>query len=352
MGADAAQALEKIIGLDDAFLTDDRKAQVREDKTASPAWVGVNDVLNYPFLSINQTCYSVVHIDVDDPDCDQDPIIPPAFDVSFYNWLNIPAPNITIQTTAPRFQAFWLLKKFMPFGARRTALDFYHDVRQKLNFALGGDASCNIRGAARNPFYIKAQPQVRCFSKERRDLADINPRYIRIPARTYQNQAHKYEVGNRNRVTFRVVLRRFKELGERASVQEMFEYAKRFQAQCNAEPLPDRENMTIASSVIRNGHKYRLSKDFNYGAMQLPEADWDSLTSAQRKAEIQWRQSAAAKWVHKKRKAKTRDRLVLAVHELQREGQRPTQKAVADRSGYSLRTVKEYWFYLGWDLLA
>lgn len=325
------------------------RAQVREYKESPPEWVPVDKVFRFPFISINLPNYQVVQIDVDEPDCDADPIIPPAFDLAPYHWLDIPPPNFTVVSSGQRFHAFWLLERSLPFKASPTSLQFFHDVRQKLAHALGGDVSCNVRGSARNPFYRKAH--ARCFSKERNHLREVNPRHITIPARTYRNQAHKYVEGNRNRVTFNVVLRRYKELGEKASTAELFEYARRFQGHCDAEALPDSENWSIASSVRRNGHKYRVSADRNYGAMGLEAPDWGGMSPEERRVEIRRRQSMGAYWMHDKRKERTKARLELAIQELQREGQKITQRAVAERSGCSTQTINAYWPILRFEMV-
>jgi hypothetical protein len=290
---------------------------------------------------VNLASYQVIGVDVDFGASDQAPVIPPFCDIAPFKWYDIPFPNLTVQSNPPNFQAFWFLDWSLPFQASSWSLRFFHDVRLKLIHALSGDPSCNVRGSMRNAVCLEAP--ARCFTKERRTLYEVNPRHITLPARTLQNNAHKYEVGNRNRVTFNVVLRRFKELREKASVSELFNYARRFQDQCNAEPLPDPENWQIASSVKRNGPRYRIRADYNYGAMQLPDAPWDEMSEAERVEEIRRRQSMGAHWMHDRRKTKTRAKLEVAVQELQREGQKVTQRAVAARSGCAIQTVNSHW---------
>ena len=317
------------------------KAQVKEHKQAAPQWVSLDELPYYPFVSINRDSYQVVHLDVDDPGCGPDPIIPPFCDIGPYDWHEVPFPNWTIESSSLRYHAIWVLERSLPFSASCKSLHFFHDSRLKLAYAFGGDPSCSPRPALRNPLYEKARSQ--CFTRERRTLSEITPRHIKIPARTFRNYAHRYEQDNRNNCTFWVLLRRYKEYGEKMSREELFNYAKRFQAQCRADPLPDSENWQIAKSVRRNGHKYRVSADRRYGAMGLDPAPWDEMSEVERVEEIRRRQSMGAQWVHDQRKSKTRTKLEVAVQELQREGQKVTQRAVAARSGCALQTVSSHW---------
>jgi hypothetical protein len=320
------------------------RAQVREHKQAAPQWVPVEELPRFPFVSVNQAAYEVVQIDVDDPGCGPDPIIPPVQDIGLYHWLGIPVPNLVVESTPPRFHAFWILERSLPFKATPKSLTLFHHVRQKLNFGVGGDPASNIRGAARCAFYEKAT--ARCFTKERRNLYEIEPPRIQIPPRVYKNKAHQYQTGNRNRCTFEVLLRHFKKRGEKASVEELFDYAVSFQNLCDAEPLPDGENLTIARSVKRNGRRYGVIADRNHGAMGLETPPWDEWTDEQCAAEVRRRRALGAYYASGKRKEQTREWLKAKVQELQLEGRKVTQRAVAEKSGCSTKTVNTHWPHL------
>jgi hypothetical protein len=336
---EAARALEDF---QDVFC-DPRtgKAQVKEHKQAPAQWVSLDELPYYPFVSINRDSYQVVHLDVDDPGCCPDPIIPPYCDIGPYEWHEVPFPNWTIESSSLRYHAIWILERSLPFSASCKSLQFFHDARLKLAYAFGGDPSCSPRPALRNPVYKKGRSQ--CFTKERRQLSEITPRHITIPARTFRNYSERYEKDNRNNCTFWVLLRRFKEYGESLSPHELFDYAVRFQDQCNADPLPRGENWQIAKSVCRNGHNYRVSADRRYGAMGLDPAPWDEMSDEERKAEIKRRQRLGIQYVNDQRKSKTRAKLEVAVQELQREGEKITQRAVAARSGCAIQTVNSHW---------
>lgn len=320
------------------------RAQVRAHKQAAPEWVPIKRAPEYPFLSINLPAYQIVQIDVDNPDCDEDPIIPPAFDIGIYDWLGIAAPNFVVESNPPKFHAFWVLRRSLPFKATPESLNLLHDIRQKLNQGLGGDPANNLRGSARSPAYERAR--VLCFTTERRNLNDINPPRTEIPHRVYKNKHHQYREGNRNRCTFEVLLRRFKEKGEKASVEELFDYAVTFQNLCDAENLPDGENLTIARNVIRNGHRYGISADRNYGAMGLEPAPWDRMTDEECQAEIKRRQRLGIQYVNDMRKKQTREWLKAKAQQLQLEGHRVTKKALAKRSRCYPKTVRAHWPYL------
>jgi hypothetical protein len=341
----AARKYEWLAEHCDHFLTKDNLVPVKAEKTDPVQFVNPSESVHFPFLAINQSAYNVVHIDIDRVECDQYPLFEPAFDVAIYDELDIPWPTYTVPTTRHRFHAFWLLERSLPFEASPKSLQFFHDIRQKLNHVLGGDYSCNIRGAVRNPFYIKAE--ARSFSPQLRCLKEINPVRVQIPARTYQNNAHQYAIGNRNRTTFNVALRYFHDSNFQATFDELLSYAVRFQDLCQAdrqvEPLPLAENKSIASSVRRNGHRYKVRGDYNYGAMQLPEVDWSSLSDGERQEEIRRRQQMAAEWVHDKRKDKTQAKLKAAIQQLKQDGQKVSQRAVAERAGCSLQTANRHW---------
>jgi AcrR family transcriptional regulator len=77
--------------------------------------------------------------------------------------------------------------------------------------------------------------------------------------------------------------------------------------------------------------------------MGLDPAPWDEMSDEERKAEIKRRQRLGIQYVNDQRKSKTRAKLEVAVQELQREGEKITQRAVAARSGCSTKTVNSHW---------
>lgn len=333
-----AQAIEWFSKCSDVFSADNT-FHVKREKAEPLKAVRPSEVFEYPFIEINAPSYSVVHIDVDRVDCDDYPLFEPAFDIATFDYFDIPYPNYSVLTSDHRFHAFWLLERSLPFGASPSSLQFFSDVRQKIVHALDADPACNIRGAVRNPFYKEAQ--ARSFTSNRYDLAGLNPK-IEIPARGFRNNAHRYVEGNRNRTTFDVVLRYFKDSGHRAGLDELFQYAKTFQSLCEDKPLPDAENKTIAKSVGKNGHRYKVRANYNYGAMNLPDIGWSDMSEEERAAEIVRRQRAGAYWMHGKRKEKTRARLQGAVEDLQVAGVKVTQRAVSAQSGCSIKTVNRH----------
>ena len=127
------------------------------------------------------------------------------------------------------------------------------------------------------------------------------------------------------------------------TMDDLLAKAQTFMALHPVEPLPITEVKHIASSIVRNGARYKTRAVRNYGAMTLAPVDYSALEADERLAVIRERQAIGARFVNSKRKAGTMARLAIARDELVREGGKVTQKAVAAKAGVSIRSVKVYW---------
>ena len=132
--------------------------------------------------------------------------------------------------------------------------------------------------------------------------------------------------------------------GGQVSFEELLAQANTFMAlSSDVEALPMTEVRSIAASVAKNSWRYRARAVRNYGAMSLPPVDYEPLELEERVAVIRSRQAQGASYVNAKRRAGTMARIGIARDDLVRDGEKVTQKAVAERSGVSLRSVKVYW---------
>lgn len=295
----------------------------------------------YPYIAINQRDFRIVHVEVDSIDVSGDSLLEPAFDIQTYDEFSIPWPNYAVISSGHRFHAFWILERSLPKSATFRSISYFHDVRAKLIYALGGDPACNIAGAVRNPFCTKAK--VREFSRKPHRLADLNLD-IKVSAKTYEAYRSLYQPGARNCATFKAALGFYREHQGRIGFDELVAWIKTFQGLYpGVDPLSYVEVRSIAASIIRNGQRYRTRANRNYGRMNLAPVDYSDMDEEERLAMIRSRQSTGAAFVHDQRRQSTIDKMTAAWEAITREGQVPTQKAVSERAAVSLRTVKTYW---------
>ena len=336
---EAASALHHELG---SFLATRDGFLAKQAKNDPLSSVTADDLAAFPFLAINQRAFSIVHVEVDDVSVYGGCMIEPAFDVDTFESLNIPLPNYSVISSGHKFHAFWLMERSLPKAASYKSLAYYHDVRAKLVYALGGDRCCNIAGAVRNPFYKKAE--ARQLASRPYRLGDLNLSDVKVDARSFAAFRAEYAPGSRNCSVFQALLRYAQARGGQVGFDDLVAQAQTFMALTpDVEALPVTEVRSIASSVARNSWRYRARAVRNYGAMSLPPVDYEPLEREERVAVIRSRQAQGASYVNEKRRAGTMSRLVSARDELLRDGQRITQAAVAERSGLSLATVKRGW---------
>ena len=313
----------------------------KEGKKSPLIAVAAPELGYYPFIAINQCDLRIVHVEVDSIDVSGEHLLEPAFDIQTYDDFNIPWPNYAVISSGHRFHAFWILERSLPKSATFRSMSYFHDVRAKLIYALGGDPACNIAGAVRNPFCTKAK--VREFSRRPHRLADLNLG-IKVNAKTYEKYRSLYQPGVRNCSTFTAALGYYREHQGLVEFEELVTWIKTFQGLYpGVEPLPYVEVRSIAASIVKNGQRYRVRANRNYGRMNLAPVDYSDMDEEERLAMIRSRQSTGAAFVHDQRRQGTIDRMVCAWEALTREGVAPTQKAVSTRAGISLRTAKTYW---------
>lgn len=313
----------------------------KKGKRDSLSYVAAPELEHYPYIAINQRDFRIVHVDVDSIDVSGEPLLEPAFDIQTYDDLNIPWPNFTVISSGHRFHAFWVLERSIPRSATFRSISYFHDVRTKLIYSLGGDPACNVAGAVRNPFFAKAN--VRELSRKPYRLADLNLD-IKVDAKTYETYRSLYQQGTRNCATFRAALGFYKEHHGQVEFDELVTWIQTFQGLYpGVDPLPLSEVRWIAGSVVKNGWRYRTRADRNYGIMGFSPLDCSGMEEKERLDAIRTRQKIGAAFVHNLRRQGTIDKMTAAWGAITGEGQVPTQKAVAERAGVSLRTVKTYW---------
>ena len=259
------------------------------------------DLGRYKFIYYNQYQIKMIAVDVDDVG-EIEPSYEPGLDRSTFN--DVPVPNISVCSSGGHFQAFWMLKKPMPIKCSAKSMDFCNDIRMKLNIALGGDCSFNKRGGARNPFYEKYK--IMKWHDDAYELSDLNLNidlFQSFSANLVSGGDAKYEEGERNKVTFLRALYFYKR-NPKISFEELLANVLAWQNIQDDENLSYPENVGIVKSVLRNGYKYKIRADRNYGAMQLPKIDWSSMSAKQRKREIKKRQRMGAKYTHKRQTEK------------------------------------------------
>lgn len=263
-------------------------------------------LLDRRFLFYNQYQTKVIAIDVDDcPRCDLHDCYEPGLDPVTFE--NIPLPNITVCTGNGHYQAFWRLKKAIPQKKAQKCQEYFTDVRSKLNIALNGDFAFNKRGGARNPF--NPSYRVRKWHDHDFELGDLNLNIQLFKLATVSTMDNLYEPGNRNRSTFIKALNFFKK-NPLIKFDDLFELIKTWQNLHEAENLSRAENAGIIKSVLRNGDKYRLRADRNYGAMNLPEVQWEELTRNGRYRKIKQRQRLGAYYTHDQRREKSKSKVI------------------------------------------
>ena len=218
---------------------------------------------------------------------------------------------------------------------------YFRDVRDGLSLALNGDFAFNARGAARNPFctdYKARRWHGDRYSLEELNLGNPLLRMVRTARHTSE-----YCQGNRNTATFLFALSLSKK-DPTASMEALLAQVEFWQsAHAPEKPLGWSENVAVVKSALRNGYRYKIRADYNYGVMNLPELNWPEMSEQERKEEIKKRQQAGAAFTHMARKMKTEEKILKAVVEMEANGEKITQVAIAEKAGLSVRTVKTYW---------
>lgn len=316
---------------------------VKQNKTGAFIPVELDKVSQYPFIAINKLHKSIVHIDIDDEGSISAPLIPPAFDIATYEEHNIPFPNYAVVSSGNRFHAFWLLKCPLPLSASQKSMAFFSDVRSKLNSALQGDASCNLAGAVRNPFYFGAK--TRMMSRLLYTLNDIN-----IDVKAMPNSANhilygnEYTIGARNRTLFIFGLQQHKRHNESLPLDDLVCKLNSFQMRHPDTPkLSPEEVNAIGKSILQNSSRYKTRAPRNYGKMGMDKINSEELTENDRKELIADRQSKGAYFTHHTRRAQTFDSMHAAFEQIAGSGKKLTQSKVAELSNLSIRTVAKYW---------
>ena len=294
-------------------------------------------VPRYPYVVLNTTSIQWVHIDVDLAPEWQDLLFHPAFDTAIFDNYCLQYPNFSVHS-GDSFHLAWLLKRSLPLVGSPASMSFLYDVRRKLNQALEGDASCPLRNVAfKNPAY--RGNRCRCWGSKSCYLDKLNIDVDISKNRTIWEKAD-YGEGQRNESTFRSALNWWKEGGQKATFEELIDYIATYQESFqDARPLSRSENASIANSIIRNGERYKTRANRNYGAMQLPDAQWREMSPEERRAEIQRHQQLGAHYTNQQQKQSTNKRIEASIDHLISAGKKITARGIAGQSGLSYRTV-------------
>lgn len=318
---------------------------VKEGKQEPVKIVPSERVAEFPYIVLNPGIYCWIHLDVDvqrmpRPVPGETPaqtLQRMAFDPAPYEELNIPLPAFAVLSRRS-FHLLWPLLRPLPPHPSPISLRYYHDVRRNLIRALGGDIACGVQHiGAKNPFFTGHQA-VRyesrpCVLEEL--LLDASPQDIPIWS------ALEYEGGQRNCASFRAALGYFCSLGG-ASVDELTAFIETYQAGKGVTPLSKPEIHDIAKSILRNGDRYRVRADRNYGVMGLPTLKGTDLPAEERRAAIRQRQGEGGRYSAEQRAAECRRIIADALAALVAEGRKVTGEVIARATGVDVRTVRRH----------
>lgn len=309
-------------------------------KRAYIAPVATENVVNHPFIEINRYRVSILAVDCDNAPLQQGYSV--GFDPQTYLQHGLPLPNTVVQT-ARGYQAMWFLKYPISKKTGHASMQYYTDVRSRIIAALDCDMHCNISGAMRNPFYMGFEHDSVIFHRAAHELCDLD--VVPNVPRSGLYSAVEYESGARNCATFRYALALFKQHNEKMNLSGLFLRVSAWvKSQACASALDAAEIKTICSSVIRNGHRYKVRADRNYGAMQLPVFDYSGLTADQRVAVIKHRQGLGGRYAAQVKQARKYNQLqkymkrLVAIHD-----RVPKKSQLARVTKSSINTISKHW---------
>lgn len=282
-------------------------AQAKKTKSEKFQNITSIDIFSYQFLQYNQFQYKLIGIDVDDVDIsplDIESGYEPGLDPAYYS--DVPIPNWSVCSSNGHFQAFWKMKNPLPVDSSSKSIAYYDDVRTKLNIVLNGDFAFNKKGTCRNPFCFRAKSKV--WHDDSYELSDLNLNIDLFQKVQTASKDNQYYIGNRNTSTFLSCLNFYKQEPS-ISYSDLLAKTIAWQTIQSCRNLGPGENAGIVRSVIRNGDKYQIRADRNYGAMGLSKADWKSMSAAERQSEIRSRQSAGAKYSSRKKSIAASERV-------------------------------------------
>ena len=314
--------------------------ETRPHKKAAPVVSPIHshNAVDHPFITVNKYRISVMAID-----CDNAPVkngYSKGLDPETYTSIGLPLPNAVVQTRRG-YQAYWFLKKPI-HKQHRKACDYYRELRLRIIAKLGADQACNVCGSMRNPFYIGQEHKAAFFHNAGTELCDFDI-FERAPRYSKYNPV-TYEVGQRNKATFKYALNLFKESAHTLSLSDLFSKVDLWVKSRNCDSLPRSEIQGICSSVFRNGQNYRIRADRNYGAMNLPEIDYSHINVYQRLAIIRHRQALGGKYAAQLNKQRTFAKLKKYMERLVAIQENiPSKSKLAKVSACSRSTVIKHW---------
>lgn len=262
-------------------------------------------------------------------------------------------PNLlVINKDNPRGHAFFRLKSFVgctsnsKMKPQRTLRLITHSINNYLFDTAGAD-HCFNGHLAKNPFF-ENDYKIYSFNQDAWEFEDffenIPDQHIKLnKPKTLTVQGVELEavaVGERNCYLFDAVRFESYKLKSRFSTFENFanavqEYAEKSNGRLQ-NPLQYGELQGLIKSISKwTWTKYDGSDGKNRGVMEL-DAKGHNLT-------LQDKQVLGAKYSHEKRKETSYKAISDAFYSLVNDGLKPTQKAVAKRSGKGIATVKRYW---------
>lgn len=312
------------------------KWPVKRSKSAQVEFVPWRLVPDFPYLVLNTTAIRWIHVDVDLAPGWRDMPFHPAFDAAIFDQYNLQVPNFSVHS-GDSYHMIWRLQKSLPLAGSKTSMSFLYDVRRKIVQTMSGDTSCPLRNVAfKNPAH-KAN-SYRYWGDHFYYLDKLN---IAVGSQKNTNWENaEYGKGQRNESTFRSALSWWKREGQKATLDELVDYIAAFQEGFHGiEPLSRAENISIATSILRNGDRYKTRADRNYGAMKLPKAKWREMSPDERREEIRRRKQLGAGYTNKNQKQSTREKIKASIEQLR--GSKISARAIAEHSGLSHRTVRD-----------
>lgn len=242
-------------------------------------------------------------------------------------------------------------------NSSKKAINALKKIIFGLNNYLGGD-HCYRQHLAKNPFFIQRDNEdsffkIHSFNKSGFDFDDF---FENIPDHCFENtkehkkkdvylgldiEAEGIQIGQRNDYLFNQTrLKSYALKSKYHFYSDFYDAVEKEYTNLNNK-LPDPLDYTEANQSINSIAKWTWAnydgdyKDKNRGVMQLDLHGPD--------LNKQERQVAGANYTAKIKRNGTLTALIDVFNTMQAEGVKVTQKAVAERSGKGIATVKRYW---------
>ena len=324
-----------------------RRAHGTDDFSRGMMRFPKDEALDCQYVQVNQIQRKYVIADTD-------------YEGAGYAWKDAGLPQPTIITISERGHAhlLWELKNPVYFPDPTTAKPgrlkprlYYKAVEEGIRDALKADHG--YRGyTTKNPLHPRWRTMTCDVAYELGDLASN----IDLPNKTYGDDDSSAAIdfgelgtipeGQRHDTMFDLTRRAaYRMVRHCHSLEELFdrthETACRVSGHCSP-PLSSREVQSTSRSIAKWCwvRRHQLMAKKNRGAMSLPPICYP-MEAERKKEEVRSRQVKGAEYANHVRKDATNQKIKRAIEELQAEGKKLTQAAVAKRAGISDRALRK-----------